>query len=316
LLILFSNGVGIHAFPIADRAALGLSAVTIALRVHSGYERSLSDLPWAGKLVRLRLKVRRFFCLNEACPRRTFAERLDHIAAYARRTDRMAEALRQIALEIGAENGARLAKRLAMPTSPDILLSLIKKASPAAITPPQVVGIDDWARLRGRTYGTIVVDLQLRRPLALLPHREAGEVANWLSQYPSIKVVSRDRSSIYTEAARSGAPQALQVADKFHLIKNLTETIEVFLQTHTKLLREVATPTPTPTTAEPLEASSKVSAKVSQPTLVVVSKSSKAATISGTINTTHTICTGSYTYAHIHQFQPDLLCIFENTALV
>jgi transposase len=130
----------------------------------------------------------------------------------------MAEALRLIALENGAENGARLAQRLAMPASPDILLSLVKKASLVPITPPQVVGIDDWARLRGRTYGTIVVDLQQRHPLALLPNREAGELANWLRQYPSIKVVSRDRSSIYAEAARRGAPQALQVADKFHLI--------------------------------------------------------------------------------------------------
>ena len=104
--------------------------------------------------------------------------------------------------------------RLGMPVSGDTGLRLIRRRGTIPSPPPRVVGIDDWAWRRGRSYGTIVCDLERRRVIDLLPGRSAAPVRDWLAAHPSVTVVSRDRSGPYAEAARTGAPTATQVADR------------------------------------------------------------------------------------------------------
>jgi transposase len=196
-------------------------------RVHSRYRRALADLPCFGKAVRLVITVRRFFCTDSQCPRRIFAERLLGFARpYGRGTDRLREAHEAIGSALGGEPGSRLTVRLAVATSADTLLRRVKQLRVESSGPPRYVGIDDWAWRKGRRYGTIVVDLERGDVIDLLPDRDAATVKNWLDEHPGIELISRDRSSTYAQAAAESVPEALQVADRWHLLKNLREAIE------------------------------------------------------------------------------------------
>lgn len=210
-------------------------------RVHSRYVRTMADLPWQGVVVRLRLVTRRFRCTRTACRRRIFTERLpDLVARHGRRTNRLREAQRWIGLALGAEAGARLLARLAMGASPDTLLRLIRQASAPAPPTPRVLGVDDWAWRKGQKYGTILCDLERRAPVDLLSDRTADPLAAWLKAHPGVEIISRDRSGAYADGAQQGAPQAVQVADRWHLLKNLTDTLQRLLDRKQKYLRQAA----------------------------------------------------------------------------
>jgi transposase len=206
--------------------------------IHSRYQRHLTDLPWGTRAVHLQLTVRKFRCRNPTCARRMFTERLpDLVAAYGRHTHRLAAALRAIGLALGGNAGARLATRLRLSTSPSTLLRLVRGA-PIPPTPAlEVVGVDEWAWRRGHRYGTILVDLATHRVVDLLPDRSAASVAAWLSQHPTITVVCRDRSDLYADGIRRGAPAAVQVVDRFHLVHNLRRVLEAFLLDHRAALQ-------------------------------------------------------------------------------
>jgi transposase len=196
-------------------------------RVHSRYHRALADLPCFGKAVRLLIMVRRFFCAEPECSRRIFSERLLGFARpYSRTTDRLRQAHEAISSALGGEPGYRLTVRLAIATSPDTLLRRVKQLDGESSAPPRFVGIDDWAWRKGRRYGTIVVDLERGDVIDLLPDRDATTVKKWLDDHPGVELISRDRSSSYAQAAAESAPKALQVADRWHLLKNLREAIE------------------------------------------------------------------------------------------
>ncbi|WP_081506046.1 ISL3 family transposase [Azospirillum lipoferum] len=210
-------------------------------RVHSRYNRHLGDLPWQGRMGELRLQVRRFRCPAADCPRRVFTECLPTVAApRVRRTRRLAEAQRTIALSAGGDPGARLATRLAMPVSGDTLLRLIRAEPMVPIPTPRVIGIDDWAWRRGKRYGTIVVDLERGRPIDLLPDRHADTVAAWLKAHPGVEIVARDRAGAYANGIRRGVPTAVQVADRWHLLHNLTDALREVLTGHHRDLRAAA----------------------------------------------------------------------------
>lgn len=199
-------------------------------REHSYYTRQPSDLPCVGHPLRLQITVRRFFCDNGACDRKTFVERLPGVVkAFARRTERLAEAQRAIGLALGGEAGARYSKQLHMAISPDTLLRLVGDSPEPVITSPKVLGIDDWAWRKRQRYGTILVDLERRCVVDILPDRSADTVAAWLQGHPGVEIVSRDRGGIYAEGARRGAPDAVQVADRWHLLSNLRQALERLL---------------------------------------------------------------------------------------
>lgn len=213
----------------------------LARRVHSRYRRRLLDLPWQGQCVRIELTVRKLFCDNHDCPRRIFTEPLPGIAArYAHKTLRLGDALRELVLLAGGEAAARIARTFGLMVSPDALLEAIhRQAIPAAPT-PRVLGIDDFAFRKGRRYGTILVDQERRCPIDLLPDREASSVAQWLKTHPGVQIVTRDRAEAYRNGITAGAPEALQVADRFHLLANLTQALQESLTPHRKHFRRTA----------------------------------------------------------------------------
>ena len=209
-------------------------------RIHSRYERSLADLPWADYRITLQLRVRKFFCINNLCKRRIFTERLTSVTApWARRTLRMAQRLTDIGLGLGGAAGVRLSQRLGFSVSRNTLLSLVRKIPLPSVGSLSTVGVDDFCFRKGQTYGTIVVDLERSRPVALLNDRSAETLAEWLKVYPDIKIVSRDRAKAYEKGIRQGVQSAIQVADRFHLLQNLAETLYQVFGMHGKAIKVV-----------------------------------------------------------------------------
>jgi transposase len=215
---------------------------SVSMRMHGHYTRTVADLPCAGRRVILHLRVRKFVCATPTCPQRIFTERLTtFVQSYARMTNRLREALVALGMVTGGESGERLAPQLGMCVSAPTLLRRMRQA---ALPPPQPVyqvGVDDWAWRKGQTYGTILVDLQRHCPIDVLPDRTAATTEAWLRGHPEVELVSRDRSYEYAAAARAGAPQARQVADRFHLLKNLRETLQHMLERKQSVLPEVPT---------------------------------------------------------------------------
>jgi transposase len=232
--------ITIVAVPTSSQSACPLCGA-VSGRVHSHYSRSLADLPWQGRTVVLQVRARRFRCVSASCSRRIFTERLpDAVPPRARRTARLGSIQCHIGLALGGEAGSRLAARLSMPVSGDTLLRLVRAAELERYPPPRVVGIDEWAWRRGQRYGTIICDLERSRPIDLLPERSTEVVAGWLKQHPSIEVVARDRSGSYAEAARLGAPNALQTADRWHLLRNVGDALQGAVDRHRGAVRRAA----------------------------------------------------------------------------
>ncbi|WP_237477086.1 ISL3 family transposase [Lichenibacterium dinghuense] len=238
--------VTIVARPLAEHACCPDCGAP-SRRLHSRYERRMLDLTWQGRPVALHVQARRFRCLAPACPRQTFTERLAGVAALAaRRTERLGAVQRCLGFALGGCPGSRLAERLAMPVSADTLRRMVVRAAAEAMPPgtPRVLAVDDWAWKRGHRYGTILVDLERNDVVDLLPDRQAGTLAEWLRRHRGIEVIARDRASAYADGARQGAPDAVQVADRWHMLRNLGDAMRALCDRHGAAARRAARDTP------------------------------------------------------------------------
>jgi transposase len=196
--------------------------------------RTLADLPSHGRTIVLRVRARRLRCATPGCTRRIFTERLPGVVRpHGRRTERLGDLQRHLGHVLGGQAGARLAERLGLPVSADTLLRLVRTAAGSVgKRGPRVLGVDDWAWRRGQRYGTILCDLEKGRVVDLLPDRDTQTLAAWLRDHPGIDIVARDRAGAYADAVGQGAPGAVQVADRWHLLRNGSEALQHALDCH------------------------------------------------------------------------------------
>ena len=213
---------------------------------HSGYTRRLGDLPWQGLSVRIWLSVHRYRCRNHECARKIFCERVPGVArVYGRYTERLDEIVSVVGYVAAGLPGARLLERLSIHASDDSVRRRVRSNDPSAQDrqPIRYLGVDDWAWRKHQSYGTILVDLERHRVADLLPDRSAESLTLWLEKHPGVEVIARDRGGLYADGASQGAPSAIQVADRFHLVVNLSCAVERVLEERS---RELVLPATTP----------------------------------------------------------------------
>jgi transposase len=242
----------VRARACAEQAACGRCGA-VSRRVHSSYGRRLAGTGTGGRVMVIRLAVRRFFCASPDCPAKTFAEQPGGLASrYSRLSVPARELAAAVGLALAGRAGARLGEVMALPASRQVLLRLVMALPDPPCGPVRVLGIDDFSFRRGQSWGTLLVNMETRRPVDVLDGRDAEVVTAWLQDHPGTEVICRDRAGAYAQAARDGAPAAIQVADPWHLYHNLSGYVRDTVAANQAAL-PAAVPDPGPAPADPAQ---------------------------------------------------------------
>ena len=230
---------------VVEAAARGMpprcpDCATLGKRVHSSYWRTLGERPAIGRKLAIRLRVRRYFCDRKRCDRLTFVEQVPGLSEpYRRSSLGLKQWLRAVAAELGGRAGERLCRTLNLRVGRTRLLELLE-APEVPARAPRVLGVDEFAFRRGRTYGTMLVDIEAGTVVDVLPDRTSETFAAWLREHPGVEVVCRDRATAYTKAVKEAAPDAIEVADRWHLLQSLSKAVEKACHQHRTCLRKQA----------------------------------------------------------------------------
>lgn len=233
-----NNSLLVNAFTNAKRANCPLCKESTN-KIHDRYYRRIRDLNVLQHRVGIKLRVRKFKCLNCQCPRKVFAEPLCDVAPYARRTLRLDHVLNSIALETSSSQGQFISRLLSVAMSRS---TMSRKAHQVVLPPvktPRVLGVDDWAIRKGVNYGTVLVDMETSRPIDLLPSRDAEDLKRWLKNHKGIEIVTRDRASSYASAITEIHPEVNQVADRFHLLMNLSDALNEYFKSNSGRIKKM-----------------------------------------------------------------------------
>ncbi|WP_231591251.1 ISL3 family transposase [Saccharothrix sp. ST-888] len=220
---------------------------------HSRYVRHLADVALGGRPLRIDLSVRRLYCENSACPKVTFAEQVPGLTVrYQRRTPLLQHLVEAVGVVLAGRGGARMLRVLNVALSRCTVLSQLMRAPLPPLVTPRVLGVDDFA-LYGDTYGTLLVDATTRLPLTLWEGRDAEQLSRWLRRHPGVEIACRDGSLTYRQGIADGAPDAVQVSDRFHLWQGLSRRVQEVAAAHRGCL-PATLPVPDPAGPEPAEA--------------------------------------------------------------
>lgn len=199
-------------------------------KAHDHYTRTISDLPVFQNKTAISLKTRKFKCQNPQCNRKVFSEQTPYILRYSRRTKRVSKILDSLSIESTGKLGSMLSEQLLISVSNSTITRMAHKQQLPQITQPKVLEVDDWVYRKGISYGTVLIDMETSKPIDVLPSREGKELKKWLSKFPDVKIVTRDRASSYSSAINEVCPDAEQVADRFHLLMNLSDALDKYFK--------------------------------------------------------------------------------------
>lgn len=199
-------------------------------KIHDHYTRTISDLPVFQNKTTIFLKTRKFKCQNPQCSRKVFSEQTPYILRYSRRTERVSKLLDSLSIELTGKLGSMLSGQLLISVSRSTITRIAHKQQLPQIAQPKVLGVDDFAYRKGVSYGTVLIDMETSKPIDILPSREGKELKKWLLKYPDVNIVTRDRASSYSSAINEVCPSAEQVADRFHLLMNLSDALDKYFK--------------------------------------------------------------------------------------
>lgn len=202
---------------------------TETVQYHGTYTRTIQDLPIFGKNATLFITAHEYTCSNDSCPAKTIVERYNgFLGYYGRFTERCEDFIETLALETSCEGASRICKEMGIRISGDTIIRILKKRfdEMQVESTEENIGVDDFSTKKGHKYCTIVCNGSTHTPIAVLEGRDGNSLKEWLQKNKHVKVITRDRASAFAKVINEELPDAMQIADRFHLHQNLLEAVK------------------------------------------------------------------------------------------